>query len=61
MASPHGQEVMLRVAVKDGASADVRMVREGDRWKVDLVGSLKAAPKLDEKLGGTKEVETSTE
>lgn len=61
VASPHGQEVMLRVAIKDGRSADVHMVREGDRWKVDLVGTLKAAPPLEEKLEGVKEVETSTD
>jgi hypothetical protein len=61
VASPHGQEVMLRVAIKDGKSADVRMVREGDRWKVDLTGSLKPAPPLEEKLEGMKEVETSTD
>jgi hypothetical protein len=59
VASPHGQELMLRVSVKDGRSADIRMVREGELWKVDLTGSLKPAPALEAGLEG-KKVETST-
>lgn len=59
VASPHGQELMLRVSVKDGRSADIRMVREGDQWKVDLAGSLKPAPALEAGLQG-KVVETAT-
>lgn len=35
-----GDEVLLRVTVEEGPSANVRMVREGKDWKVDLVGSL---------------------
>lgn len=35
-----GDEVLLRVTVEEGASANIRMVREGKEWKVDLVGSL---------------------
>jgi hypothetical protein len=52
--------VMLRVAVKDGRSADIRMVREADRWKVDLFSSLKPAPALDARLGRPREVDTAT-
>jgi hypothetical protein len=40
VASPLGQEVTLRVSVKGGESANVKMVREGGEWKVDLVPSL---------------------
>lgn len=39
---PDPAEVLLRVAVQSGASADIRMVREGKGWKVDLFGSLSA-------------------
>lgn len=35
-----GDEVLLRVTVEEGPSANIRMVREGRSWKVDLVGSL---------------------
>jgi hypothetical protein len=39
---PDPAEVLLRVAVQSGKSADIRMVREGEGWKVDLFGSLSA-------------------
>jgi hypothetical protein len=44
IASPIGPEVMLRVSVKGGESANVHMIREGSDWKVDLVPSLQPAP-----------------
>lgn len=37
---PDPAEVLLRVAVQSGKSADIRMIREGTGWKVDLFGSL---------------------
>lgn len=40
VASRPGDVAMLRVAVEGGASANVRMVRDGASWKVDLVSSL---------------------
>jgi hypothetical protein len=58
--SPPGQEVMLRVSVKDGRSADVKMVREDQTWKVDLLRSLSPAPPLDQGLQGKPPVDTST-
>lgn len=58
--SPPGREVLLRVTVKDGKTADVRMVREGARWKVDLMGSLKKAVPLERGLQGPLETDTST-
>jgi hypothetical protein len=57
--SPPGREVTLRVSVKDGRSAEIRMLREDSGWKVDLFGSLKKAPPLDLDLKG-KPAETST-
>ncbi|MCK6551547.1 hypothetical protein L6R52_37280 [Myxococcota bacterium] len=42
--SPPGHEVTLRVTVKDGRSSDVRLVREGSGWKIDLLGSLRPIP-----------------
>ena len=58
---PGGAEVMLRVSVKDGRSADIKMVREGQTWKVDLVSSLQKAPPLDQDLKGKPErADTST-
>jgi hypothetical protein len=57
--SPPGPEATLRVTVKDGRSAEMRMVREGTGWKVDLLGSLKKAPALDAELKGMP-AETST-
>jgi len=38
--SPIGHEVTLRVWVEGGQTANVEMVREGGRWKVDLIESL---------------------
>jgi hypothetical protein len=35
-----GEEVLLRVTIEEGPSANIKMVREGRHWKVDLVGSL---------------------
>jgi hypothetical protein len=58
---PGGSEVMLRVSVKDGRSADIKMVREGQTWKVDLMSSLQKAPPLDQDLKGKPErADTST-
>jgi hypothetical protein len=57
--SPLGDEAKLRVTVAGGRSADIRMVREGTAWKVDLVGSLDEAPDLAKSLGQGKE-RTST-
>ncbi len=37
---PDAKGVLLRVAVKSGDSADIRMVKEGEAWKVDLFASL---------------------
>jgi hypothetical protein len=37
---PDDEQVLLRVAVKSGDSADIRMVKEGEAWKVDLFASL---------------------
>jgi hypothetical protein len=56
VASPLGNEVMLRVAVAGGKSADIRMVREGVAWKVDLTSSLHPAPPLDAMLPGTSTI-----
>ncbi len=42
VASPLGDTVKLRVSVKDGASADIWMVRDGPKWRVDLERSLTA-------------------
>lgn len=58
MVSQPGAEVVLRVGVKDGKSADIRMVREGDAWKVDLMRSLKPAPPLEAALRGPAPGET---
>lgn len=45
---PDAKGVLLRVAVKSGDSADIRMVKEGDAWKVDLFASLApASPRHD--------------
>jgi hypothetical protein len=38
--SPPGDRVTLRVSVEGGRSAEVRLVRHDDRWKVDLVSTL---------------------
>ncbi len=38
--SPLGNEVMLRVSVKGGQTANIRMVLEESRWKVDLMDAL---------------------
>lgn len=57
--SPPGQDVTLRVAVKDGKSVQVRMVREGQPWKVDLMRALAPAPPLDAELRGP-ETNTAT-
>lgn len=46
VASRPGDVALLRVPVEGGASANVRMVREGAAWKVDLVGSLERRPEL---------------
>jgi predicted nucleic acid-binding Zn-ribbon protein len=40
--SPPGDRVTLRVTVEGGASAEVVMVREDGRWKVDLESTLGA-------------------
>lgn len=56
VASPLGNEVTLRVTVEGGRSAEIRMVREGVRWKVDLTGSLERAPPLALGLGKTSTV-----
>lgn len=56
VASPLGNEVTLRVTVAGGKSAEIRMVREGIRWKVDLMGSLGPAPPLALGLGKTSTV-----
>jgi hypothetical protein len=40
LASRPGDPVLLRVSVKGGKSGTVRLVREGEAWKVDLFGSL---------------------
>jgi hypothetical protein len=58
-ASPQGRETTLRVSIKDGRSADVRMVLEENRWVVDLIGSMKPSPPLEAGLEGRR-VETST-
>lgn len=50
--SPLGPEVVLRVAVKGGRSAELRMQRSGEDWRVDLVSALHPAPALDEGLRG---------
>lgn len=50
--SPLGPEVVLRVAVKGGRSAELRMQRAGVDWRVDLVSALHPAPSLDEGLRG---------
>jgi hypothetical protein len=42
--SPVGSEVMLQVSLAGGRSARLRMVREGTRWKVDLLGSFEGFP-----------------
>jgi hypothetical protein len=47
VASRPGDVAVLRVPVEGGASANVRMVREGAAWKVDLMGSLEPRAKLD--------------
>ena len=59
--SPLGNEAKLRVTVAGGRSADIRMVREGAAWKVDLFGSLEDAPDLTARLGqGSARTSTST-
>jgi hypothetical protein len=59
--SPLGNEAKLRVTVAGGRSADIRMVREGPAWKVDLLGSLDEAPDLSAMLGqGSARTSTST-
>lgn len=50
-----GDEVLLRVTVSEGASANIRMVREGKEWKVDLVGSLEPL-----RFDAPRETKTST-
>ncbi|MCC7384780.1 MAG: hypothetical protein IT384_23220 [Deltaproteobacteria bacterium] len=40
IASRPGESVVMRVSVKDGKGASIRMVREGVEWKVDLLASL---------------------
>lgn len=57
MTSAPGDDVRMQVSVKDGKSAEIRMVKEGGAWKVDLMGSLKPAPPLTEALKGAKPVE----
>ena len=44
VASRLGSEVSLRVSPKSGPSANIRMIREGTSWKVDLLASLEAFP-----------------
>ena len=44
VASPLGTEVTVRVSVEGGQTAEVKMVREGTTWKVDLFDSLQASP-----------------
>jgi hypothetical protein len=58
--SPLGNEAKLRVSVPGGKSADIRMVREGTVWKVDLMGSLDEAPDLATSLGRTTSTSTSS-
>ena len=59
--SPLSNEAKLRVTVAGGKSADIRMVREGTAWKVDLMGSLEDAPDLSAQLGqGSARTSTST-
>ena len=52
--SPLGNEAKLRVTVAGGRSADIRMVREGSGWKIDLMASLEEAPDLAPLLGKTE-------
>lgn len=47
---PDGAEVLLRVSVKSGESADLRMVRENDAWKVDLFRSLAPTSARDDAM-----------
>ena len=42
--SPISSTAKLRVALKDGQTANVLMIREGQAWKVDLLGSLSPIP-----------------
>lgn len=46
VASRLDKDVVLRVSVEGGESANVHMVREGAGWKVDLMRSLAPPPKL---------------
>ena len=42
--SPISSTAKLRVTLKDGQTANVLMIREGQAWKVDLMGSLSPVP-----------------
>lgn len=44
LASRPGDQVQLRVALPSGKGATIRMVKEGEAWKVDLVGSMAPIP-----------------
>jgi len=60
VASRPGDVAVLRVPVEGGASANVRMVREGAAWKVDLMGSLDPRPKLPPPPARTSTTTSST-
>lgn len=51
--SPLGPEVVLRVSVKGGRSAEIRMQRAGQDWKVDLVAALHPADERPRNLDGS--------
>jgi hypothetical protein len=44
LASRPGDQVQLRVALPSGKGATIHMVREGEAWRVDLVGSMAPIP-----------------
>ena len=44
LASRPGDQVQLRVALPSGKGATIRMVKEAEAWKVDLVGSMTPLP-----------------
>jgi hypothetical protein len=44
LASRPGDQVKLRVALPSGKGATIRMVKEAEAWKVDLVGSMTPLP-----------------
>lgn len=59
--SPPGPEVTLRVTVKDGRSSDVRLLREGSGWRIDLLGSLRPVPPPKPMAAEPEDTETSTD